>query len=172
MVFYLPYKSIRHTKLDERKIIILNQGIEYYITDKLLEIEYWVSVYIKSLYLSLFLSTSLFIGLSIEHLYLLRDTNQKIVKNLTSAQGNNKQNTAKFVFVNNVLVLPYEKNKGERVIYLKENISNYSILAKVQMQLEIDNHEMIKQFEEQKTVYRRCDVDYFIQYDISKNFTG
>ena len=137
-------------KLDERKIIIFNQSIDYYITGELLEIDYWVSAYTKSLYLSLFLSVSLFVGLSIEHLSFLKDTHQNIVKNFASIPKNIRKNTANFISMNNVLVLPYDKNTEERIMYLKENTNNYSVLAKIQMQLEIDNYKMIGQIQDQK----------------------
>ena len=148
MVFYLPYKSIRHTKLDERKIIIFNQSIENYIADELLEIDYWRSVCTKSLYFILFLAIFLFIGLSIEYLCLLKI--EKMVLSSILEQKDNKQNIANFFSVNSVLVLTYEQRQEEEFMYLYKKTNDYSVLANIQMQLEMDNHEMIKQFQDQE----------------------
>ena len=160
MVFYLPYNSIRHIKLDERKIVILNQGIENYITDELLEIDYWISVCNKVLCLTLFLIISLFVGLFIEHLYLLKV--QGIMKNSSLDQKNNKQNTSNFISINSVLVLPYEQKHEEEAMGLDKNLKNYSVLANVQMQLETDSYEVLGQVRDQKQYNKRYDGRYFI----------
>ncbi len=147
MVFYLPYKSIRHISLDERKIIILNQSIENNITKKCQDLEHLKTVYIKTLWLALSLVLSLFIGLSGEYLYLLKD--QKTLMSSISIQKN-KQNTTNFISIDNVLVLTYEEKSEKKTVYLDKKVNEYRVLAKVQMQLEMDNYEMLNQVKDQK----------------------
>ena len=142
----MPYKLIRRANLDERKIIILNQSLENHITDELLKIGYlWISVCIKTSFLALFLALSLFVGLCTEHLYLLKA--QKIVVSSVLV----KKNIKNLISIDNVLLLPYDRRGEDKVSYSDKNSNEYSVLAKVQLQLEIDNYnKTISQFKEQE----------------------
>ena len=133
--------------LDERKIIILNQRIENNIIKRWQSLGYLKSLYIETLWLALFLALSVFIGLFAEHLYLLET--QEIIVSSISIQKN-KQNTSKFISIDNVLVLPYETKSEEKIMYLDKKLNEYSVLAKVQMQLEMDSYETLDQIKDQE----------------------
>ena len=86
-------------------------------------------------------------GLSVEHLYLLKT--QEMMIGAISVKKN-KQNIANFISIDNVLVLPYEKKHEEKVIYLDRKVNEYDVLAKVQMQLETDSRKSLDQVKDQK----------------------